>query len=85
MHIGRERGGPGLGLALVKALVELHEGWITLESEPNEGASFKIHLPGQTQSAQTLPVAAENAAEIISSPEVVDSEDSGDHTVSSVA
>jgi signal transduction histidine kinase/uncharacterized protein YciI len=48
-YIGRERGGPGLGLALVKALVELHDGWITLESEPNEGASFKIHLPGQKE------------------------------------
>ena len=46
-YIGRERGGPGLGLALVKALVELHDGWITLESEPNTGASFKIHLPRQ--------------------------------------
>ncbi len=46
-YIGRERGGPGLGLALVKALVELHEGWITLESEPNEGATFRIHLPHQ--------------------------------------
>lgn len=46
-YVGRERGGPGLGLALVKALVELHDGWITLESEPDKGASFKIHLPGQ--------------------------------------
>ena len=51
-YIGRERGGPGLGLALVKALVELHEGWITLESEPNEGASFKIHLPNQGQAGR---------------------------------
>jgi signal transduction histidine kinase len=50
--IGRERGGPGLGLALVKALVELHEGWITLESEPTEGASFKIHLPNQDRAGQ---------------------------------
>ncbi|MEI9903533.1 MAG: HAMP domain-containing sensor histidine kinase [Asticcacaulis sp.] len=52
-YIGRERGGPGLGLALVKALVELHEGWITLESEPNEGASFKIHLPKQSATKAT--------------------------------
>ncbi|MDI7775993.1 ATP-binding protein [Asticcacaulis sp. EMRT-3] len=55
-YIGRERGGPGLGLALVKALVELHEGWITLESEPNTGASFKIHLPGQGAIRAPLPV-----------------------------
>ena len=43
--VGRERGGPGLGLALVKALVELHGGWVALESEPNQGATFTCHLP----------------------------------------
>ncbi|MFN3229848.1 MAG: sensor histidine kinase, partial [Asticcacaulis sp.] len=43
--VGRERGGPGLGLALVKALVELHGGWVALESEPGKGATFSVHLP----------------------------------------
>ncbi|ACG76632.1 tyrosine kinase DivL [Phenylobacterium zucineum HLK1] len=43
--IGRERGGPGLGLALVKALTELHGGWVALESEPGAGARFTCHLP----------------------------------------
>lgn len=43
--IGRERGGPGLGLALVKALTELHGGWVALESEPGAGAKFTCHLP----------------------------------------
>ena len=42
---GRDRGGPGLGLALVKALVELHGGWVALESEPGHGATFTCHLP----------------------------------------
>jgi signal transduction histidine kinase len=46
--IGRERGGPGLGLALVKALTELHGGWVALESEPGAGASFTCHLPEET-------------------------------------
>ncbi|ESQ86750.1 histidine kinase [Asticcacaulis sp. AC460] len=59
-YIGRERGGPGLGLALVKALVELHGGWITLESEPNEGASFKIRLPKQNLVGRETPVAAKS-------------------------
>ena len=43
--IGRERGGPGLGLALVKSLTELHGGWVALESEPGAGAAFTCHLP----------------------------------------
>ncbi|MBI1197088.1 MAG: PAS domain-containing protein [Phenylobacterium sp.] len=43
--IGRERGGPGLGLALVKAITELHGGWVALESEPGAGATFTCHLP----------------------------------------
>ncbi len=43
--VGRERGGPGLGLALVKALIELHGGWVALESEPGSGATFTCHLP----------------------------------------
>jgi signal transduction histidine kinase len=43
--VGRDRGGPGLGLALVKALVELHGGWVALESEPGQGAVFTCHLP----------------------------------------
>lgn len=46
---GRDRGGPGLGLALVKAMVELHGGWIALESEPGKGAAFTLHLPDTMQ------------------------------------
>ena len=47
--IGRERGGPGLGLALVRALTELHGGWVALESEPGAGATFTCHLPAEAQ------------------------------------
>ena len=43
--VKRERGGPGVGLALVKALVELHGGWAEVESEPGKGAAFILHLP----------------------------------------
>jgi signal transduction histidine kinase len=50
--IGRERGGPGLGLALVKALTELHGGWVALESEPGAGATFTCHLPEEAQAAR---------------------------------
>ncbi|OXE35152.1 MAG: two-component sensor histidine kinase [Phenylobacterium zucineum] len=53
--IGRERGGPGLGLALVKALVELHGGWVALESAPGAGATFTCHLPESAQGAAGHP------------------------------
>lgn len=43
--VRRDRGGPGVGLALVKALVELHGGWAEVESEPGKGAAFILHLP----------------------------------------
>jgi len=37
--------GSGLGLSLVKAIVEQHNGFITLESELNKGTTFRIALP----------------------------------------
>jgi len=49
----RDRGGPGLGLALVKALVELHGGWVALESEPGNGATFTCHLPEAVAAGST--------------------------------
>jgi signal transduction histidine kinase len=53
--IGRDRGGPGLGLALVKALVELHGGWVALESEPGAGATFTCHLPEEAYAGAAAP------------------------------
>jgi len=53
--IGRDRGGPGLGLALVKALVELHGGWVALESEPGKGATFTCHVPESADVAGAHP------------------------------
>ncbi|MGI4792116.1 MAG: ATP-binding protein [Janthinobacterium lividum] len=41
----REIGGTGIGLALVKALVEGHQGTVTPESELGKGTTFTVVLP----------------------------------------
>jgi signal transduction histidine kinase len=53
--VGRDRGGPGLGLALVKSLIELHGGWVALESEPNHGTTFTCHLPETALGGESRP------------------------------
>lgn len=42
---GTEAQGTGIGLALVKELVDLHGGQISVESVRGEGATFKVTLP----------------------------------------
>ncbi|MGD6818594.1 sensor histidine kinase [Metabacillus sp. 113a] len=41
----RENGGSGLGLSIVKRIVELHDGGIQIESEPGEGTLVTVRLP----------------------------------------
>lgn len=41
----RERGGLGVGLAVVKEIVDQHNGWVRVEGKPNEGATFTIYIP----------------------------------------
>lgn len=42
----RDRRGIGLGLTIVKEIVELHGGEISVESEIGKGATFRFRIPG---------------------------------------
>ena len=51
--------GSGIGLAITKEFVKLHEGSITVESEVNKGSCFMVSLPlkrGKPQPEVVLPV-----------------------------
>ena len=41
----RAQGGTGLGLALVKHILNRHHGRLLIESVPGAGATFTVHLP----------------------------------------
>jgi len=51
-HLTRRYAGMGLGLAVAKAMVELHGGRIWVESEEGKGSNFIFLLP-MTQPQQT--------------------------------
>lgn len=37
--------GTGIGLSLVKSIVEAHEGFVDIKSKESQGATFRVHLP----------------------------------------
>ena len=46
-----QRAGAGLGLALVNRFVELHDGWVEIESTVNRGTTVRVHLPRRVSDA----------------------------------
>jgi len=45
LHSREEYYGTGMGLAIVKKIVEKHNGIITAEGKPGQGATFNIYIP----------------------------------------
>jgi PAS domain S-box-containing protein len=72
--IERAKGGLGIGLALVKGLVEMHGGRVSAESDgPGRGSTFTVRLPAfvtitepeASVPAEDLPLATANARRIL--------------------
>jgi PAS domain S-box-containing protein len=59
--LNRKYAGTGLGLSLVKKIVEMHGGSVGLESELNKGSKFMIRIPYQTNSSTNHPINLESA------------------------
>ncbi len=53
-QLNRQHSGTGLGLALVKRLVELHGGSIAVQSEVGQGSQFDVFLPCEIESSASL-------------------------------
>jgi signal transduction histidine kinase len=47
-------GGTGVGLSLVRMIVDLHKGTIAVESREGEGSRFTIRFPAVTAAAQRI-------------------------------
>lgn len=45
LHGNSEYAGSGVGLAIVKKVMDNHRGFVTAESRENEGATFNLYLP----------------------------------------
>lgn len=54
--ITRSHGGLGIGLTVVKRLVALLNGHISVDSKPNKGSTFKVILPKEFREFNPMPV-----------------------------
>jgi signal transduction histidine kinase len=58
VHDGSQHAGTGLGLYIVRQLVEAHGGTIHVQSRAGEGAEFMVELPRTPRAETCLPTEA---------------------------
>jgi signal transduction histidine kinase/DNA-binding response OmpR family regulator len=67
----RSREGIGIGLALVKELVELHHGTLTVDSVEGRGTTFVIRLPTGTAHLEPEEIVSALPVKTIEAPEAI--------------
>jgi signal transduction histidine kinase len=62
---GDRSGGYGLGLAVVKFIVDAHKGEIRVESVPDKGSTFTFWIPDQAVTAKAEPSPEASGGEVV--------------------
>ena len=57
----RKQGGTGLGIAIAKRIVEMHEGRIWVESELDRGSCFRVQVPMRVKEALDMHLRTQGA------------------------
>ncbi len=57
---GKDSAGSGIGLHLVKEYATMHQGEVTVQSEPGKGSAFSIYIPTDLTPVGDIPLGTEN-------------------------
>lgn len=67
--------GRGLGMAAAYGVIRNHDGWITVDSEPERGTTVRIHLPASEEAAEIAPKERSSPKQRFGTALVVEDED----------